>query len=793
MYINTFNWNTLSLPNTDIATAVTRIPTDLKINDVIRAPFNTSLYWRGRICLRFQVVGTPMHQGALLLYFKPNDGTIDLGLPSPSINDAIIAPSVILYANQSTPACLEIPFCVPTNVANTFRTSTNPSYYNYALSKFSSDLGSVYAKVIVKVDSQTTLSVPVSVHAVFKDIEFYVPRNATMAPPAQFNAGLPESSISSESMSSALPTSLKHEAGVLAALAVSALPSVGKLLRDGIDRVGKKLFNFLGLDKPSNPLVTDAQRMTTTTNFNATEGPIPLDRLTLMTSHVTTADATTFPTEFDEMDMSYILRKEQFIANFTTNSLDVAGKCLFSVPMGPMCVPFVSGINQGVPIQTQFSMMTKYWRGSMKFHFKFAMSDMQVCKLLFVKAYGIGKFSKFPTVTDLVNYDTESYEVNKGGQEIVITCNYNAPNEMCFNNMDLLSSTLQHGQLFVYLIQPLSYPQSCLNYITASVYISCGDDFSYYGPAEYQYVRPYNLYEPATFSDALELQLESGYGDHKNAMMASENTSEITMMNQNVEETTLPSTNPSHSTNTTAPVLPVDRFTHNMAPIRHIRDMGRRYYQTSAFTTEDVSVFKVNDIFRNLRFCSILTFMSNFYHVFKGGLRFRLVLPEMQHGNKVKAFYKFPVPNLGWSESSTTAQAATIPARLLTAASFTYVYDIVDQNGPVYVPLLVTINQVDSCLDFEITIENPFRYNVIHQASRATVERDIAADLGNILIAFPPDYVGKQAQLYVSLADESRFGMLMHNAPIYIHRPTVNSDIVTTLPSTLSRYFFANN
>lgn len=787
LFIRTFTWLSNVVSNGNIATAAINIPTDLLVNSVIRAPFLTSTFWRGKICIRYQVTATPMHQGALLLYFKPNNG-LNTTLPSSSINDAIVAPSVLLYANQSTPACLEIPFCCPTNVATTTFDTTG-DYYNFRPTKFSTDLGAVYAKVIVPLDSQSTLSVPVSVHVTFKEIEFFVPRNGYMTAPALLNAGINEfeTTESRKELLDRQETKVTFQSGVLEMLAMTALPSVGSLIKDGIDRIGKKLFKTVGLDKPTNPIVSEAERMTTTTNFNHNEGVVPLDRLTMVPSHVTTADSDTFPSEIDEMDMKYILSKEQFIANFVTKDSDAVGKCLFSVPMGPMCVPLKTGANDGTPLITRFSMLTKYWRGSIKFHFKFAMSDMQTAKLMFVKAYGIGRFTNFPSVLDLSNYDTETYEINKGGQEVVITCNYNAATEMCYNTMDYLTSLVQHGQLFVYLLQPLQYPQSCKNYITCSVYVSAGDDFAFYGPAEYQYVRPNNL-----TTDIPKIKFQSGVTSGENSKHMSNDTFGLTKGNNESEETVVPSTVPSHSSNTTAPLVKSRPRTHNMAPITHIRDIVRRYVQFNAFNAEDVKKIEIAEIFRNIQLCSIFTHISDFYHVFKGGLRFRMVLPELIQGQKVKAYYRYPLPDNTFLNPNNFPPSAILPARTLTAASFTYVYDAEDTNGPVYVPLMITINQMDCCLDFEITCENVFRFNYIHQNSNLTAETDINADLGTLLIAFPPDYVGKEVEMFVAAADEARFGLLVHNPPIFIHVPSVNSDIRAVFPvNTLGKYFFA--
>jgi len=784
LFIKTFDWVKTTATNGNITGAALQVPSDLLINDVIRAPFNTSLFYTCKMCFHIQVIGTPFHQGALLVYYKPNNG-FATAFPADSINDAQIAPSVILYANQSTPACLEIPFSCPTNVANTDFDTVGKPYYNNRFTKFGSNIGAIYAKVIVPVDSQSTTTVRVSYYVTFQDIKFFVPKNGTMIAPLSNTQKLDNNTKEPEKSKEYLVFEMET-------IAAMAMPSIGKFIKDGIDKVQNKVFKMVGLDKPTQPLVTETERMTTTTNYNHTEGVVPLDRMTMFTSHITTADKTTFPSEFDEMSMSYILRKEQYVSNVYTRSDDAVGKCIFSIPMSPLCVPIITGTNTGVPIQTRMYMLSKYWRGQLRYHFKFSMSDMQMAKLIFVKAYGIGNFSKFPLLTDLSNYDTETYEINKGGQEVIIKCDYNAMTEMLFNTFDYASGTLQHGQLFVYVLQPVQYPASALNYITATVSISCGEDFSFYGPAEYQYIRPNNLANFAARAiqgkETLEFQSESldkkaPTGDKK------------VEPNKNVDigclQDIVPSTVPSCSTNTTDLPFSPRPHIHNMAPITHIRDMLRRYVQCSAFKAQDVQVFKIADLFREIKYCSVFTHLSDFYYAFKGGLRFRLMLPSLIQGQKVKAYYRYPLPNTSTTTGVNYLPSQTLPGRTLTAASFNYVYDVADTNGPVFVPLLLTVNQVDCHLDFEITIENPFKYNVVHQAANLAFEDDIATDLGTLLIAFPPDYVTKECGLFVSLADEARFGMLCYNPPIYVHIPSINSDFASSLPATAAQFYFA--
>jgi hypothetical protein len=852
LFIKTFQWDSTLLSNANIPTGALSLPQDLLVNDVIAAPFQFSAFYTAKMCLRLQVLGTPFLQGALIIYFKPNNG-FGTTITASSINDALVAPNVILFANQSTPACLEIPFSLPTNVGSTNFNLTD-NYYNYNITRFSSNVGSIYAKVLTPLTSISATSVRISIHATFADVKFYVPKNGRMlpAPPvfSEDNAQLsrlqrlrrqngvenvllpplqevdenPTPKVNSfakisekfdefdrqRELSQQINNQNSFKFEMLETLAYAALPSMADFLKDGVDRVKRKIFTTVGLDKPTQPLVSEQHRMTTSTNYNHTEGVLPLDRMTMHTSHITTADANSFPANYDEMDMANILRKEQFIANFIARSSDAVGKMLFTCPMSPMCVPLVLGTNSGVPLITRFYMLTKYWKGTLNLHIKMSMTDMQTAKIMVVKAYNIGRFTGYPSITDVSNFDTETYELNKGGQEIIVPINYNALNELNFNNMDYLSGTLQHGQIFIYLIQPVQNPVSAANFITGSVFISAGDDFSFYGPAEYAFSRPLSLINEAALREEITVEkvsdnvdfkfetLERGVNvtnnvDDMPAKRVSFDTDEVKYGNQTSgkEQTTIPSTVPSVSTNTQAPAFVPHRTNHNMAPIRHIRDILRRYTQFYAYTANDVTEIAVSDLFRYLKYSSIFNNVTDFYHAFKGGLRFRILLPDLLAGAKVKAYYRYPTVSTAYASPQTYGTTALVPGRVLTASSFTYVYDVVDLNGPAYTPLLITVNQMDSHLDFEITCESPFKWHNIHQIQSLAVENDIAVDLGKLLIAFPTEYVGKKVEMFVSLADEARVGILAYNSPIYIHAPAVNTDFQGAVPTAVKPFFFA--
>jgi len=764
---------------------------------MVKIPFQTSRYWKGNICLEIQALGTPMHQGLLIVYFKPLASSLALA-KADSINDALASPHVFIYANQSTSACLTIPFCVPTGYASTVFTQGS-TIYNREISAFISNLGYVNAMVVTPLDSQGTTTINVAVSAIFKNMEFKVPKNELMVVAAK-EVEKTQEQIAKEKSDFIKKKELEKSVGgkqkrdvnddlleqdikfqamlmpALATIATAALPNVIRFVRDGIDRFNKKFWTWIGLDKPTNPLVNENVRVTTTTNFNNTVGIVPLDRMTMHTNHLSLAPSTVFPCEYDEMSMDYILSKHQFVKQFTIKETDVIGTALCTIPIGPLCVPPVLRENVNLPIITKMAMCTKYWRGDIDFHFRVSATDMQTCKILVVKTYGLGAYASIPKYTDLVNFDCETIEINHGGQEFTVSCPYNSPVPMSCNDMNYQSSFVQHGELFVYILTPLQYPVSAQPYITMSVYITAGKNFSFYGPCEFAAYQPGYSYTTTGKDEASILDKEREDAKKK-----------VEIKLQSVQVALGDLQEDSEEPKEVQPIL------NHMAPIKHLRDIFRRYYlarATRVASSTGVVVIKISDIFRSRAYNTPLSILSNFYEGFRGGLRFRLVSPVIQQGYKVSAYYSFPLLN-----TSISAPIATgLQPNIYDGASWEF-DATASTPGPLnYIQAFVTYNQMDSCLDFEIPNENPFMWNKIHNTSTLVSSTDFTADMGYLYIVFPKETLATsspQYRLYVSMADESRVGIFNHNTTVFLQNNTgdIVSNFNAAVPALYDKYF----
>jgi len=801
-FIKTIAWASTVAPGINLPFSNINIPEDIMTNKMVKAPFETSRFWKGTVCLNFQAIGTPLHQGLLMAYFKPNNATFNI---ANSISDALASPHVCIYANKSTSTCLEIPFCVPTTFASTLYARNTGNYYNSDVSKFINSLGTVTLMVVSPLDSSSTKTISVTVTASFKNIMFKTPANFSIAIPAPLQKE--ESGVQ-----------MVRQSAILATIATAALPNVVKFIKDGIDRAGKRFFKWVGLDNPTDPRIHERMKSAQFGSYNNTTGVEMLDRLTMNTENLSIAPPDLFPSTYDEMSMDYILSKLSYLKSFYVRNTDAVGSVRCTIPIGPFCSQLVTGDNNEVPIITKMAMLSRYWRGTMRYTFKVSGTDMHTCKLTFVKVYGLGDYAQPPAFTDLVNFDTEIIEVNSGGQEIVIDCPFNSPLVMATTDMYYQSSYRQNGILFVYISSPLQYPSSAQPYITISTYVSAGPDFSFYGPCEFPSWVPTNNLKSVLFRrDIGEFLDDQEYAIRlkEKLELAPSQVNVSSVSNMDIVGYAPLSTSETEAQTKAIDSLKMDRqsLVNNniptamgteeecledphkiqpkigkMAPIKHLRDITRRYVYVAAIPMAAVVTLRLNNIFRAWINNSPIGLLSNFYDAFYGGLRFKIVYNQGSTTFKTQVFYKHPVMNSAFQLPIADPPSTTVT----TNANWATTYTTISSTPPSYTPLYVTQNNIDCTVEFEVPLETPFRFTKIHQALENTPETDFAADLGNVIFTMPAAGVaGTVVRIYVSLADEARFGIFNHNGPVTMLPAAAgnSTNLERPFPPSQVRYF----
>lgn len=485
-FISNVNW-----PTTSVAFSVLqeiKIPADILLNNLAKVPFESSVFYRCKISLILQVAGTSMHQGTIIASALP------IGVdPIPGQTPAIVrsqmgslmcAPHVFLSANEATPAALEIPFYVNGKLdktdlnVNTFLPYTRS--VNYASARLV-----VLNPLVAPTNGSTALTV--SVFAMFTDMEFYVPHVDV------------EFATSTTTPALTLEREFEGEGLVedLSAAATRGIDGVFNVARkftgDLFDIARRGIRSLTGLHNPNIPQTISKEMVTHRQMTNIVDKPMQYEKLDPFAGFDRVARDYIFDTNIDEMDISYLTSKPQYLGTFVVKTADATGTCCWSRPISPFQQydDYTYVDPQAVTIQTAsfnnllqvLSSMSRYWKGSLKIHIQSVMSNFHFCKLAVARDYSpiVDSLSTQPLYNNIQNLLVENLEFSAGGQVHTIDMPFcSALNELP-STLDSKVSSMLHGIYYIYLSQPLVVNGTVSPSVSFNVYVSAGDDFQLFG------------------------------------------------------------------------------------------------------------------------------------------------------------------------------------------------------------------------------------------------------------------------------------------------------------------------
>ena len=470
------------------------VPEDLLNNELIRIPFRASCRYRFNGYFVLQVAGTPMHAGTVLASVRP------IWSYSDSFNTLLLNPHGFLSANESTPVKIEIPFYSPSKYLNTHQ-APFPSI-NYPIGNNN------YSKLTMSVlnplspPTNGTLSVTISVHVVFTDLDFRIPKRQTVFVPQcgscectvnvhKQDTNEPLSSFFAKSFCCCFPRyspqalvknrSLWSGTQSWATNAIDGIVSFGKTITsDFFDWGRSKIREYTGLHNPNKQLESSSL-MRTKNNPNLVDRPCFYSKLDAFGDFETIADYPVFKTDQDEMDIKYLLGQRQLASAFTINSIATSGTLLFARPISP----YYTRDNQHFNIHTTLYHLTKKWNGDIRMYLQSSMSSMQYVKLLVVLDYSNdstlgGATFVAPSMSETTNLLTYTLEFAGGGQIAEVKLPYGSLNRLCDNSLSPYVNSVQNGMVYIYLLQPLVSPNNLPLSIQMNVYFSC-EDVNLYG------------------------------------------------------------------------------------------------------------------------------------------------------------------------------------------------------------------------------------------------------------------------------------------------------------------------
>jgi len=734
--VGKFNWSTsdtrysspldLSLPSA--------ILQNLPCGASLRVPFDAAALYRANLKIILQVSGTPMHQGTLLVTSVPKGcsfSTLSGDLAS-RVSSYMAAPHTFLYANGSSSVSLEVPF-----YANTKYLATDLNQTALTNDAYNGDFASLRAIVLnpLAPPSNGNSTLTVAIYVMFDDAQFFVPHSAvTFVAQSKTISGLIDG----------LTTRTKQMA------------------EDFIDSARVVLRDYTGLHNKNHPVPINKMITSDRNNFNLVDYDTNFEKLDPFSEFTRVCAEPLFETKQDEMMLSYILSKPQYLGTFKVSTSTVAGKVVWSRPITPLQEAVISGesVQYSTPLGI-LALLSKYWKGSLNIHIQSNMTNFHFCKLVIARDYSPvhASLEKVPLLDDVANLLVENIEFSGGGQVQTVVMPYMSIFDQLEITTDYPLNAVQHGMYYIYLDQPLVTNGTVSNDVEFNVYVTAGDDFQLFGYT----LNNYNM-----------KTLTTPRPDFVGQSLLNTSASDGSLMARNGK--------------VTEPKVFNDNFHHNSS----IRDYIRRFYPS---LQHPLSIYPSTPIFLPVSDLLGLTshysetytpldIINQLYLGFTGGLKFKIRL-----NGAADASVMFIPPQMRLL-IETLGFIKTVPSNVLlstidvdTTLANTSVLESTRYNGPTTYPTVAIETSTkplltpldNSVLEVEGVLPNmsPFRFvgDLKNHTNDSVQTYTSNIDLGTLVISIIPTKIDQPAvgTIFVACSDESRFGFQVTTPTVFIN------------------------
>lgn len=183
-------------------------------------------------------------------------------------------------------------------------------------------------------------------------------------------------------------------------------------------------------------------------------------------------------TGVDEMSLPFIASKVAWMSNFTWSTGQAAGTNRYGSIVCPLFTNYTYGtstVYTGPPFAVT-AMWFKYWRGTIKFHIKLNKTQFHAGRLIvYYQPPDSGYTTSInPTASTQEYYDKFIWDIT-AGDEITFCIPHMNLKDWLMVNSGITSQT--NGALRIDVLDALLCPETVSSTITASVYMSAGDDF----------------------------------------------------------------------------------------------------------------------------------------------------------------------------------------------------------------------------------------------------------------------------------------------------------------------------
>lgn len=283
------------------------------------------------------------------------------------------------------------------------------------------------------------------------------------------------------------------QAGILATVGGALIPGlVGnavafgkKVTGDLLDRAGASFRRWTGLHNPNEAYVNE-RIINTDVNFsNVVDAKQYFEKLDPYANSNRIVTEPIFGTTVDEMDLTHISSKDQFLGTFKVMSTHDMGKRLWNKPISP----FQGGVALspiGYTCANNLELLHSLhrgWRGGLKLKIQSVMNNKQQVKLKVLKYYNPSAQTlvNYPAYTTVVNAPSHLLEFTQGGQTLEVDLPYLCRNAITPRGENPDMEAMLHGMYYIYLAQPLVTSDGSPTAVEFNVYMSGAEDLQFYG------------------------------------------------------------------------------------------------------------------------------------------------------------------------------------------------------------------------------------------------------------------------------------------------------------------------
>lgn len=598
-----------------------------------------------------------------------------------------------------------------------------------------------------------------------------------------------------------------------------ALPS--NFLGDAIDAASGLFGNIMsamGMDNPTIPQEYGRGIVKSNGSMNYAVGPEHIEKLAVLPSALSLVTPETFGTVVDEMDVNYLYRKYCFLARFeiqggiTGNKI---GDIVYSAPLSPFptllseasgeaLMPVGSVIQDyfRFPLISYLGLPYRWWTGGLKYKFIICSSSVHTCKLFVGANYDV--FTKPKSLLDATSQYGIAIEINQGSNEFEFAVPYVA--ETPYKDVSRGRSNYFNsmGTLNVSILNPLVAPNSVAQSISVLVFIAGSDDFSYEYLANYNPAIP--VYRPVLSqrdAAANEAKLEARYGQWSPYIMAesgviAQQSVAPTNVDPTVTDSAIGEKENEEDIQLAPPQVELEVDDHFGITSINLRDLLKKYQFIGRFNFDNVlngfggnwkyTRVYAEDIFSppllskniyttpsvNTRNPGLLSWASMFRQ-FKGGFRVKGIISTLNSDDAYGTDI-FNTAMVYWTPGDIT------PLVKDSYEEITDILSMMPNNGLVqtstqYIPLQTTprlcvVNGVASnVLEFEVPYSSKFLSTLTYSGNAFgdSFEGQYKS-LGALtfVVCGHAASTNYELVLYVSLADEARFGTLYRVPQVYV-------------------------